>query len=112
MKKIWKFALATSAIAGLIPFHFAKDEESGASVKQALLWSCVTKPNGDKTYYIGLHIGKMSVPKAEEEETTEDLPIEEEITEEVEEVVEEAEELTEDATVILPIEEEIPGEEP
>ena len=69
MKKIWKFALAASAIVGgLIPYHCEKDEKTGASVKQALLWSCSTAPDGKKDYYIGLLIGKLPLPKAEEVE--------------------------------------------
>ncbi len=99
MKKIWKFAIAASALAGgLIPFRSEKDEKTGASVKQALLWSCSQAPDGEKTYYIGLHIGKLPIPKAEEveaptveeptvEEPTvevpEELPVEEEVYEEV-----------------------------
>ena len=76
MKKIWKYALAASAIVGgLIPFHSEKDEKTGASVKQALLWSCSQAPDGEKTYYIGLHIGKRSLPKAEAvEEPTVEIP--------------------------------------
>jgi hypothetical protein len=38
-----------------------------ASVTQALLWSCVRKPNGDKDITIGLHVGMMPLPKAPEE---------------------------------------------
>ena len=67
MKKHWKIALAAAAVAGLIPYSHKKDKETGASVTQALLWSCVRKPNGDKNITIGLHVGKMPLPKAPEE---------------------------------------------
>ena len=76
MKKIWKFAIAASALAGgLIPFHSEKDEKTGASVKQALLWGCSKAPDGKKDYYIGLLIGKLPLPKAEAvEEPTVEIP--------------------------------------
>ncbi len=65
MKKGWRIALATAAtaIVGLIPYSYKKDEESGASVLQALLWSCTKKPDGEKQIIIGLHIGSMPLPK-------------------------------------------------
>lgn len=31
MKKHWKIALATAAVAGLIPYSHKKDKETGAS---------------------------------------------------------------------------------
>ena len=79
MKKIWKFALAASFIAGLIPFRSEKDEETGASVKQALLWSYEQTPDGQKNYYIGLNVGKRPLPKADAIEEPEVLPVEEEL---------------------------------
>ena len=64
MKKCWKIALAVATVAGLIPYSYKKDEESGASVLQALLWSCAKKPDGGTDISIGLHIGSMPLPKA------------------------------------------------
>ena len=101
MKKGWKIALATvaAAIVGSIPYSHKKDEETGASVTQALLWSCAKKPNGDKQIVIGLHLGSVPLPEAEED-CTESCPEEclgeciETCAEEIEEA-EEAEEAPE-----------------
>lgn len=81
MKKIWKFALAATALAGLVPYSHKKDDETGASVTQALLWSCRKKPDGDKDIIIGLHLGSLPLPTAEEEELidVEETPAEYEI---------------------------------
>ncbi len=70
MKKGWKIAIATAvaAIVGSIPYSHKKDEETGASVTQALLWSCTKKPDGDKQITIGLHIGSMPLPEVEPSE--------------------------------------------
>ena len=68
MKKCWKIALAAVAIGGLIPYHQKKDEETGASVMQAHFWSYAKKPDGDTVVNIGLHLGKMPLPTANEEE--------------------------------------------
>jgi len=75
MKKGWKIALATvaAAIVGSIPYSHKKDEETGASVTQALLWRCAKKPNGDKQIIIGLHLGAVPLPEAEED-CTESCP--------------------------------------
>ena len=92
MKKFWKYAIGAIAVAGLIPYSHKKDKETGASVTQALLWSCSKKPNGDKTdtqVIIGLHLNKMPLPKAEPGE---------EIAEEIDDAVEAAEEVLEDVT--------------
>ena len=94
MKKIWKFAIAASALAGgLIPFRSVKDEKTGASVKQALLWSCSTAPDGKKDYYIGLLIGKLPLPEAEAAEvpTVEEPTVEEPTVEVPEELLAEEE---------------------
>lgn len=64
MKKHWKIALAAVAVAGLIPYSHKKDEESGAEVLQALLWSYTKKPDGDTQITIGLHVGDMPLPVA------------------------------------------------
>lgn len=91
MKKFWKYAIGAIAVAGLIPYSHKKDEETGASVTQALLWSCSKKPNGDKTetqVIIGLHLNKMPLPKAEPDE---------EIVETAEETAEAAEDAVEEA---------------
>ncbi len=99
MKKHWKIAMAAVAVAGLIPYSYKKDKESGASVLQALFWSCAKKPNGDKNITIGLHIGSMPLPKAPEEvlepyfedEAIEEVPAEaEEVPASAEEVPTEA----------------------
>lgn len=67
MKKHWKIALAAVAVAGLIPYSHKKDEESGAEVLQALLWSYTKKPDGNTQVVIGLHTGAMTLPVASEE---------------------------------------------
>lgn len=69
MKKYWKIALAAVAIGGLIPYYQKKDEETGASVMQALFWSYAKKPNGNTVVNIGLHLGKMPLPTASDEDT-------------------------------------------
>ena len=98
MKNFWKYAIGAIAVAGLIPYSHKKDKETGASVTQALLWSCSKKPNGDKTdtqVIIGLHLNKMPLPTAEpDEEIVETV---EETAEAVEAVAEEAVEAAEDA---------------
>ncbi len=96
MKKFWKYAIGVIAVAGLVPYSHKKDKETGASVTQALLWSCSKKPDGDKMnteVIIGLHLNKMPLPKAEN-----DNEIVEEIVEEIDDVVETAEEVVEDGT--------------
>ena len=94
MKKGWKIGLTVAAVvAGLVPYYHKKDEETGASVQQALLWSRTKKPDGETTLTIGLHLGTMPLPKATEgsaEENTESTA--EDVAETVEEVLNETEE--------------------
>ncbi|MBP3411828.1 MAG: hypothetical protein J6K89_01065 [Oscillospiraceae bacterium] len=98
MKKAWKIGIAAAAfVAGLIPFYRKEDKETGASVQQALFWCRSKKPGGETSLSIGLHLGLMPLPGADEEDTE---ALAEEIAEEVTDTVEEA----------LPEIEEIPAE--
>ncbi len=90
MKKHWKIALAAVAVAGLIPYSHKKDEESGAEVLQALLWSRTKKPDGDTRVIIGLHLGAMPLPKTSDEDL--ESCFEDETTVEAEELPAEPEE--------------------
>ena len=100
MKNFWKYAIGAIAVAGLIPYSHKKDKETGASVTQALLWSCSKKPNGDKTdtqVIIGLHLNKMPLPTAEpDEEIVETVEETAEAVEAAEDAVEEAVEAAEE----------------
>ena len=84
MKKCWKIALTAAAVAGMIPYSRKKNEETGASVTQALLWSYIRKPDGDTQVNIGLHIGRIPLPGAIEEAT--ELRNEDETIEAIEEL--------------------------
>lgn len=67
MKSFWKFALAAVAIGGLIPYSHKKDEETGATVTQALFWRCTKQPDGDTKILIGLHLDSMPLPETDVE---------------------------------------------
>ena len=60
MKKLLT-ALGTAAlIAGVTPYRYTKDEETGEQKIQALLWKAVRMPNGEEKDRTTVNIGFIS----------------------------------------------------
>lgn len=113
MKKFWKILGLGALAVGLTPYKVEKNEETGESSYQALLWRATSKVDEAGEKQIGVNLGEGALTskimeavgkKNEPHLFSDELSVEyaapeavEEITEKAAEVVEEAVEAAEDA---------------
>lgn len=60
MTRLLKMLGAAALIAGVVPYRYTKDEETGEQKIQALLWKAVRVPNGGEKDRTTVNIGFIS----------------------------------------------------
>ncbi len=73
MKKTCKFLLAAAAIAALVPYSHSKDDVTGETDLQALLWRARRTPKENGEHHVEIFLG-LHLPgqKAKEQELYDD----------------------------------------
>ena len=60
MTRLLKMLGTAALIAGVVPYRYTKDEETGEQKIQALLWKAVRVPNGEEKDRTTVNIGFIS----------------------------------------------------